>query len=36
MKKLADEKGLPLQACHVGSMFGYFSPKILYQTTKMH
>ncbi len=27
MKKLADEKGLPLQACHVGSMFGYFFTK---------
>ncbi|EAI8919494.1 aminotransferase class III-fold pyridoxal phosphate-dependent enzyme, partial [Campylobacter jejuni] len=27
MKKLADEKGLPLQVCHVGSMFGYFFTK---------
>lgn len=27
MKKLADEKGLPLQTCHVGSMFGYFFTK---------
>ena len=24
MQKLADEKGLPLQTCYVGSMFGYF------------
>ncbi|MBZ7954308.1 glutamate-1-semialdehyde 2,1-aminomutase [Campylobacter sp. W0018] len=24
MKKLASEKGIPLQTCYVGSMFGYF------------
>ncbi|EFR2866559.1 glutamate-1-semialdehyde 2,1-aminomutase [Campylobacter jejuni] len=27
MKKLANEKGIPLQICHIGSMFGYFFTK---------
>ncbi|AXP08604.1 glutamate-1-semialdehyde 2,1-aminomutase [Campylobacter hepaticus] len=34
MKKLANEKGIPLQICHIGSMFGYFfikDPVLNYQ-----